>query len=67
MKLNLNVKREKLRLDKRVAKIEGMLGQMDKRLNHIEGRLNWMLGAFITMWVTIVSLLIVILVTHSTT
>lgn len=47
--------------EERVAKIEGILGQMNERLNHIEDRLKsledwirWLLGIMITMWVTII-------------
>ena len=47
-------------LEERMARIEGVLEQMDKRLtdfrgdfntrlNHIESRLNWTLGTIITM------------------
>jgi len=48
-------------LEERVARIEGILEQMDKRLNHIEseirdlrGRFYWIIGIQITMWVTII-------------
>jgi hypothetical protein len=52
-------------LEERVARIEGILEQMDKRLNHIESKLRdlrrdlnnrflWILGVLITMWVTII-------------
>jgi hypothetical protein len=52
-------------LEERVARIEGILEQMDKRLNHIESELRdlrrdlnnrflWILGVLITMWVTII-------------
>jgi hypothetical protein len=52
-------------LEERVARIEGILDQMDKRLNHIEGeirdlkrdlnyRFYWLLGVQLSMWVTII-------------
>jgi hypothetical protein len=52
-------------LEERVAKVEGILEQMDKRLNHIESELGdlrkgldsrfyWLLGIQISMWVTII-------------
>lgn len=52
-------------LEERVARIEGMVEQMDRRLNHIEmeleelrrelnSRFFWLLGVQISMWVTII-------------
>jgi tetrahydromethanopterin S-methyltransferase subunit B len=52
-------------LEERVAKVEGIVEQMDKRLNHIESELRdlrrdlnnrffWLLGIQISMWVTII-------------
>ncbi len=52
-------------LEERVAKIEGVLEQMDKRLGSIESRMNhlearmdknfgWTIGMLVTMWVTII-------------
>jgi hypothetical protein len=52
-------------LEERVARIEGMVEQMDRRLNHIETELDelrrelnsrflWLLGVQISMWVTII-------------
>jgi len=52
-------------LEERVARIEGILDQMDKRLNHIESeirdlkrdlnyRFYWLLGVQLSMWVTII-------------
>ncbi|WP_304328442.1 hypothetical protein [Candidatus Culexarchaeum yellowstonense] len=52
-------------LEERVARIEGILEQMDKRLNHMESeirdlrkdlsnRFYWLLGIQISMWVTII-------------
>jgi len=56
-------------LEERVARIEGILSQMDKRLNHLETEVaklgdkmdrnfRWtlgiMLGVLIPMWVTII-------------
>jgi tetrahydromethanopterin S-methyltransferase subunit B len=52
-------------LEERVAKVEGIVEQMDKRLNHIESELRdlrkdlnnrffWLLGVQISMWVTII-------------
>ncbi|SHF76284.1 hypothetical protein SAMN02746089_02510 [Caldanaerobius fijiensis DSM 17918] len=38
----------------RIAKIEGMLEQMDKRLSNVEGYNKWIIGILITMWVTII-------------
>jgi SMC interacting uncharacterized protein involved in chromosome segregation len=67
-------------LEERVAKIEGILEQMDKRLNHMESeirdlridmrdlrkdlnnRFYWLLGIQISMWVTII--LVIIFVKH---
>jgi C4-type Zn-finger protein len=51
--------------EERVARIEGILEQVDKRLNHLESevrelrrdlnnRFFWLLGVQISMWVTIV-------------
>ena len=62
----------KASLEERMAKVEGVLEQMDKRmvefrmdfntrLNHIESRLNWTLGTIITMWISIIGLLIMLL------
>ena len=42
-------------IEERMAKIEGIVEQMNERLNHIESRLTWMLGIMITMWVTIIT------------
>jgi hypothetical protein len=52
-------------LEERVARIEGILEQVDKRLNHLESgvrelrrdlnnRFFWLLGVQISMWVTII-------------
>ena len=49
-------------LEERMARIEGILEQVDKRiggsvenrLNHLETWFRWMLGILITMWVTII-------------
>jgi hypothetical protein len=52
-------------LEECVAKVEGIVEQMDKRLNHIESELRdlrrdlnnrffWLLGVQISMWVTII-------------
>jgi len=52
-------------LEERVARIEGILEQVDKRLNHLESevrelrrdlnnRFFWLLGIQISMWVTII-------------
>lgn len=52
-------------LEERVARIEDILEQMDKRLNHMESeirdlrkdlsnRFYWLLGIQISMWVTII-------------
>jgi hypothetical protein len=52
-------------LEERVARIESILEQMDKRLNHMESeirdlrkdlsnRFYWLLGIQISMWVTII-------------
>jgi hypothetical protein len=52
-------------LEERVARIEGILEQIDKRLNHLESeiaelrrdlsnRFFWLLGVQISMWVTII-------------
>lgn len=52
-------------LEERMAKVEGILEQVDKRIGSIENRLNhletrleaqfrWMLGILITMWATII-------------
>jgi hypothetical protein len=52
-------------LEERVARIEGILEQVDKRLNHLESevrelrrglnnRFFWLLGFQISMWVTII-------------
>jgi hypothetical protein len=52
-------------LEERVARIEGIVEQMDKRLNHIESELRdlrmdlnnrffWLLGVQISTWVTII-------------
>jgi hypothetical protein len=48
-------------LEERMAKVEGVLEQMDKRLNHIKSRLNWTLGTIITMWISIIGLLMMLL------
>ena len=52
----------KTSLEERMAKVEGVLEQMDKRLNHIESRLNWTLGTIITMWISIIGLLVMLLI-----
>jgi hypothetical protein len=48
-------------LEERVARIEGIVEQMDKRLNHIKSELRdlnnrffWLLGVQISTWVTII-------------
>lgn len=48
-------------LEERMARVEGVLEQPDKRmsslevrLNHLEAWLRWMLGILITMWITII-------------
>jgi len=52
-------------LEERVARIEGILEQMDKRLNNFESGLNelrrdlnnrffWLLGVQISMWITVI-------------
>jgi hypothetical protein len=52
-------------LEERVARIEGIVEQMDKRLNHLESEMRdlrrdlnnrflWLLGVQISMWVTII-------------
>jgi hypothetical protein len=52
-------------LEERVARIEGVLEQVDKRLNHLESdisslrsdlnrRFLWLLGVQISMWITII-------------
>jgi archaellum component FlaC len=52
-------------LEERVARLEGIMEQINVRLNHIEARLNhiendlksnfrWTIGIIITMWVTII-------------
>ena len=52
-------------LEERVARIEGILEQMDKRLNNFENGLNelrrdlnnrffWLLGVQISMWITVI-------------
>ncbi len=52
-------------LEERMARIEGIVEQMDKRLNHIEdeiveirkdlnNRFFWLLGVQISMWITII-------------
>jgi tetrahydromethanopterin S-methyltransferase subunit G len=56
-------------LEERMAKIEGIVGQMNERLNHLEselsslrsellqeirGNFRWTLGLLITMWVTLI-------------
>lgn len=45
-------------MEERIARIEGILEQMDKRLNHVESDLRsnfkWTLGILITMWITII-------------
>ena len=66
----------KASLEERVAKIEGILEQMDKRLNHIETEISglrrdmerrfeslfkWTVGLILSMWVTIIMTLIPIL------
>jgi hypothetical protein len=46
-------------LEERVARIEGILSQMDKRLNHLESRITQLFYAVITSWVTIIAALLV--------
>ena len=49
------------RLEERIAKIEGILEQINERLNHFGAELGdlrkdfrWILGIILTMWVTII-------------
>jgi hypothetical protein len=62
----------RMSLEERVAKIEGILEQMDKRLNHIESNMinlnkridslfKWLIGLILGMWTTIMITLIPIL------
>ncbi|MFQ6057432.1 MAG: hypothetical protein ACE5MB_00935 [Anaerolineae bacterium] len=56
--------KEELRaLTERVAKVEGIIEQMNERLNHIETRLTWMLGVMITLWVTMITMWVTIILT----
>jgi len=59
-------------LEERIAKIEGILEQMDKRLNHLESNMinlnkridslfKWLIGLILGMWTTIMITLIPIL------
>jgi hypothetical protein len=45
-------------IEQRIVKVEGPIGQMDKRLNHFGGELRdirrTMLGILIPMWATII-------------
>ncbi|MEM2153021.1 MAG: hypothetical protein QW241_07910 [Candidatus Bathyarchaeia archaeon] len=51
--------------EERIAEVEGILEQMDKRLNHVESELRdlrrdinnrffWLLSVQISMWITII-------------
>jgi len=59
-------------LEERIAKIEGILEQMDKRLNHLESNMinlnkridslfKWLIGLILGMWTTIMATLVPIL------
>ena len=59
-------------LEERIAKIEGILEQMDKRLNHLESNMinlnkridslfKWLIGLILGMWTTIMVTLVPIL------
>ena len=48
-------------MEERIAKIEGILEQINERLNHFGAELSdlrkdfrWILGIILTMWVTII-------------
>ena len=50
-----------VRMEERIAKIEGILEQINERLNHFGAELGdlrkdfrWILGIILTMWVTII-------------
>jgi hypothetical protein len=56
---------EELTLEERMAKIEGLLTQMDKRLNHLEAKIvdlrgeiaenfRWTIGIILGTWITLV-------------
>ncbi len=56
---------DEMSLEERMARVEGILEQMDKRLNHLESELRdlrrdlnhrffWLLGVQISMWITII-------------
>jgi hypothetical protein len=46
-------------LEERVARIEGILGQMNERLNPLESRFTQLFYAVITSWVTIIAAVLV--------
>jgi hypothetical protein len=46
-------------LEERVARIEGILSQMNERLNHLESRFTQFFYAVITSWVTIIAAVLV--------
>ncbi|MGC8936830.1 MAG: hypothetical protein ACP5KV_05655 [Candidatus Methanomethylicaceae archaeon] len=59
-------------LEERVARIEGILEQMDKRLNHLESEIGeirgeirslfrWTVGLIIGVWATVITLMLPIL------
>ncbi len=62
----------KVSLEERVARIEGILEQMDKRLNHLESEIGgirgeirslfrWTVGLIIGVWATVITLMLPIL------
>ncbi len=52
------------KLEERMAKVEGILEQMDRRLNHLESFSRWMIGLLVSMWVTVTGLLVTMWVTR---
>ncbi|MDI6886914.1 MAG: hypothetical protein QMD22_11380 [archaeon] len=61
-----------MKMEERIARVEGTLEQMDKRLNHVETEISelrsdlktnfrWMVGLIVATWALIISMWVTII------